>query len=56
VTDSSEAVENEVNDLPPDGGSGARIPTQSYGVSSAAKASPLLFFASVAALAAIAYA
>ncbi|KAG7669638.1 hypothetical protein Ndes2526B_g05982 [Nannochloris sp. 'desiccata'] len=54
-TDDGEAEENgsdDIDDLPPDGGSGSRIPTQSYGTSNAAKASPFLFPATVAAIAA----
>jgi hypothetical protein len=43
----------DVNDLPPDGGGGTRIPTQSYGeTSSAGHTSPMLLLATFAAIAA----
>jgi len=58
VANDGEAVENgddDVNDLPPDGGSGGSRPTQSNGASSGAKAS-ILFLAAAAMLAATTFA
>jgi hypothetical protein len=43
---------NDINTLPPDGGSGTGIPTQSYGTSGAAMAYSVTFLATVAAFAA----
>jgi hypothetical protein len=56
TNDAGNGGADDINTLPPDGGSGSVIPTQSYGTpaANASKTSPILFLATAAAFAVVA--